>query len=183
MKQKKTESIRYKYELLLDEKTIKQRIKVLARQIDHDYKGTVPIFLSILHGAFIFTADLFRSLSIDCEVEFLRVSSYGNETKTTGKIKLITPIPRIITDRNILIVEDIIDSGNTVKFLKKELKKYNPRSLKIISLLYKNENAPKDVKVDYIGFEIPNHFVVGYGLDFMQQKRNLKNIYRLVEEQ
>lgn len=177
-----TEDGHYKQELLYDDRRIQKRIKEIARQINRDYKGSVPVFLSILHGAFIFTADLLRDLSIDCEVEFVKVSSYGNHTHSSGNVKLVTPIPRIIKGRHVIIIEDIIDSGNTVVFLKKELKKYKPRSLRIISLLYKNERAPKRVKIDYIGFSIPNHFVIGYGLDFMQQKRNLKNIYRLVEE-
>jgi hypoxanthine phosphoribosyltransferase len=172
----------YKSILLLDEKRIQRRIKELAKQISRDYEGTVPVFLSILNGAFIFTSDLVKQLTIDCEVEFLKLSSYGNDRTSSGQVKLITPIPRTIRNRDVIVVEDIIDSGNTVRFLQSGLKKYNLRSFSIISLLYKNQRAPKDVKIDYIGFKIPNHFVVGYGLDLMQKKRNLKNIYRLVEE-
>lgn len=172
----------YKSILLLDEKRIQRRIKELAKEISRDYYGTVPVFLSVLNGAFIFTSDLLKNLTIDCEVEFLKLSSYGNNKTSSGKVKLITPIPRSIRNRDVIVVEDIIDSGNTVRFLQSGLKKYNLRSLSIISLLYKNHKAPKDVKIDYIGFKIPNHFVVGYGLDLMQKKRNLKNIYRLVEE-
>jgi hypoxanthine phosphoribosyltransferase len=172
----------YKSILLLDERQIQRRIKALAKVIDRDYHGTVPVFLSILNGAFIFTSDLLKNLTIDCEVEFLKLSSYANSTTSSGKVELITPIPRSIRNRDVIVVEDIIDSGNTVRFLQKGLKRYNLRSLKIISLLYKNQKAPKDVKIDYIGFRIPNHFVVGYGLDLMQKKRHLKNIYRLIEE-
>ncbi|MFI5253668.1 MAG: hypoxanthine phosphoribosyltransferase [Bacteroidota bacterium] len=172
---------KFKSVVMIKDSLIQQRVKELSKEIDRDYKGRTPIFLSVLNGSFMFTADLLRNLTIDCSVEFVKVSSYGNGMKSSGKIKLITPIPRTIKNRDVIIIEDIIDTEKTLKFIKNKVIKLNPRSLRIISLLYKNGKTPKDVKIDYIGFSIPNYFIVGYGLDYMQRMRNLKNIYCLIE--
>lgn len=163
----------------ISSKEIKQRIKKLAAKINRDYRDKTPIIIGILNGSFIFMADLIRELEIDCEVDFLKLSSYGDEKITSGKIKMLKELNCEIHGRDILVVEDIIDSGLSVKFIKDIIEKEKPASLKFASLLYKKDIAKLDFGIDYIGFKIDNKFVIGYGLDFAQKFRNLKGIYVL----
>lgn len=165
-----------KLEMLIPEAEIKKRVRELAKQISEDYKGKVPIFIGILNGSFIFLSDLFREMSIDTEVDFIKISSYADETKSSGTVRLLKDISCDITERDVIVVEDIIDSGITIKFLKSRLQQSDASSVKFVSLLIK-ESTKIEFLIDYLGFKIPDRYVVGYGLDLAQKLRNLKSIY------
>ena len=168
-----------KFVLYLSERKIQQRVRQLGRQISKEYRGKLPIFIGVLNGSFIFLSDLIRHVTIDCEIDFLKLSSYGDSKISSGNVKMLKELNCDIEGRDIIIVEDIVDSGLSVDFMVKLVKQHNPRSFKIISLLYKKEAVKIDVSIDYIGFTIPNYFVIGYGLDYAQKVRNLRAIYRL----
>ncbi len=172
-------SIKGNYRKLITERKLKKRIKELADDISRDYKDKCPILIGVLNGAFIFMADLLRELTIDCEVDFVKISSYGNEKKSSGNIKLIKSFDCDVDDRHVLIVEDIADSGRSIQFLEKMFADAKPKSLRFVSLLLKEGGAVVNFKIDYIGFKIANEFVVGYGLDYAQRLRNLTSIYVL----
>ncbi len=161
---------------------ISKRIKVIAKKINKDYKGKNPIFIGILNGSFIFLSDIIREIKIDCEIDFLKLSSYGDDKISSGDIKMLKDLNCQIDNRDIIVVEDIVDSGLSVKFIKNLIEKKNPKSLKFISLLFKKNISNLDFKIDYIGFKIKNEFVIGYGLDYAQKYRNLKAIYVLKTE-
>lgn len=165
-----------KLEMLIPEAEIKKRVRELAKQISEDYKGKVPIFIGILNGSFIFLSDLFREMSIDTEVDFIKISSYADETKSSGTVRLLKDISCDIIERDVIVVEDIIDSGITIKFLKSRLQQSDASSVKFVSLLIK-ESTKIEFPIDYLGFKIPDRYVVGYGLDLAQKLRNLKSIY------
>jgi hypoxanthine phosphoribosyltransferase len=166
----------------LTEKKIQTRIKQLGRQINKEYKGKVPIFIGVLNGSFIFMADLIRHITVDCEMDFLKLSSYGDAKISSGNVKMLKELNCQIEGRDIIVVEDIVDSGLSVDFIKKLIATHNPRSFKVISLLYKKDALKVDVSIDYIGFKIPNYFVIGYGLDYAQKVRNLRSIYRIAND-
>lgn len=168
-----------KYTILISEEQIMRRVKELARQISNDYRDKCPILIGVLNGAFIFLSDLIREMDIDCEVDFVKISSYGGGRVSTGQIKTKKQFDSHVDGRHVLIVEDIADSGRSIKFLEKMFEGTRPASLKFASLLLKEGNAVVDFKLDYIGFTIPTKFVVGYGLDFDQKYRNLREIYVL----
>jgi hypoxanthine phosphoribosyltransferase len=168
-----------KYKILFSEAQIERRVKELARQISDEYRGQCPILIGVLNGAFIFLSDLIREMDIDCEVDFVKISSYGGGRVSTGQIKAKKQFDSHVDGRHVLIVEDIADSGRSIKFLEKMFEGTQPASLKFVSLLLKEGNAVVDFKLDYIGFTIPTQFVVGYGLDYDQKYRNLRNIYIL----
>lgn len=163
----------------LSEQKIKNRVKQLAGQINKDYKLRVPIFIGVLNGSFIFFADLIREITIDCEVDFLKLSSYGDAKISSGNVKVLKELNCQVTDRDIIVVEDIIDSGKSIEFMKNLIMQHTPRTFAVAALLYKRDVAKIDFPIDYVGFEIPGHFVIGYGLDYAQKVRNLKSIYRL----
>jgi hypoxanthine phosphoribosyltransferase len=154
-------------------------VRQLGGEISKAYRGRVPIFIGVLNGSFIFLADLIRHVTIDCEIDFLKLSSYGDSKISSGNVKMLKELNCQIEGRDIIIVEDIVDSGLSVDFMVKLVKQQNPRSFKIISLLYKKDSLKVDVPIHYIGFTIPNYFVIGYGLDYAQKERNLRAIYRL----
>ncbi|HQY21240.1 MAG TPA: hypoxanthine phosphoribosyltransferase [Ignavibacteria bacterium] len=158
---------------------IQKRVKQIAKQINKDYKGKKPIFIGILNGSFIFLSDIIRELKIDCEIDFLKLSSYGDEKITSGQVRMLKELNCDIKDKDIIVVEDIVDSGLSVIFIKKLIEKHKPASLKFASLLFKKNVSNLNFKIDYIGFEIDNKFVVGYGLDYAQKYRNLNAIYVL----
>jgi hypoxanthine phosphoribosyltransferase len=158
---------------------ISAKVKEIARHVNEDYKGKVPIFIGILNGAFMFLSDLIREVTVDCEVDFLKLSSYGDSKISSGDIKMLKALNCQVKDRDIIVVEDIIDSGLSIKYMKTLIEREKPKSLKIASLLFKKNVSNLDFKIDYIGFEIENKFVVGYGLDHAQNYRNLKGIYVL----
>ena len=163
---------------LISENQIQDKVKEIAADISHKYAGEAPILIGILNGSFIFCADLIRELDIDCEIDFIKVSSYMG-TESVGTVKLRKDISADITNRHVIIVEDIIDSGLTIKFIKDRMLEAGPKSVAIVTLLMKPDIAKLDFKIDWVGFEIPPEFVVGYGLDYDQLYRNLKAIYCL----
>ncbi|NWG29030.1 MAG: hypoxanthine phosphoribosyltransferase [Ignavibacteriaceae bacterium] len=164
---------------MISEQEIQNRIKELAAQISSDYKSSVPIFIGVLNGSFLFMSDLIRNLTIDCEVDFFKLSSYGDAKISSGNVKLLKELNCEVNDRDIIIVEDIVDTGLSIKYIEELFSEKSPSSMKIVSLLVKQESLKYDVKIDYIGFKIPDKFVIGYGLDFAQKYRNLRGIYIL----
>ena len=168
------------FRLLIPANEIQQRVKSIAEKINHDYKGKKPLFLGVLNGAFLFMADLFKSISLECEISFIRVSSY-NGTESSGKIKNVIGLNENISGRDIIVVEDIVDTGDTAKHLFDELKKHNPASVRLATFLFKPKALKQNIKPDYAGFEIEPAFVVGYGLDYDGFGRNLNDIYVLKE--
>ena len=161
--------------LLLSESEIKKRVKEIAEKISRDYKDKTPIFIGILNGSYVFMADLLRELSINAEVDFVKIRSYEGDS-STGTIKFRKDISADIDDRDIIIVEDIVDSGFTINFLVNRLKESGPKSVSVATILFKKEVAKLDFEIDYVGFEIPPEFVVGYGLDHDEKYRNLKDV-------
>jgi len=169
-----------KFKTFIDEETILKRVKELAREIEQDYKDRNPFFVSILNGSFIFASDLMREIDIDCEISFVKVSSYRGDT-STGKVVSLIGFDADIEDRDVVILEDIVDSGATMVELYKLIKQYHPKSVALISLLVKPDALKHEVKIDYRGFEIANEFIVGYGLDYNGHGRNHRSIYQLAE--
>jgi hypoxanthine phosphoribosyltransferase len=161
--------------LLLSESEIKKRVKEVADKISKDYKDKTPIFVGILNGSYVFMADLLRELNIQVEVDFVKIRSYDGDS-STGTIKFRKDISADIDDRDVIIVEDIIDSGFTINFLVNRLRESGPKSVAVATALYKKEVAKLDFDVEYVGFEIPPEFVVGYGLDYNERYRNLKDV-------
>jgi hypoxanthine phosphoribosyltransferase len=166
---------------LLTEEVIQNRIKELALKISQDYKGKIPIFIGVLNGAFIFLSDLIKNISIDCEIDFFKLSSYGDSKISSGNVRLLKELNCDVNGRDIIIVEDIVDSGLSIKYIEEIFSKHTPSSMRVCSLLMKPESLKFDVKIDYIGFNIPGKFVIGYGLDYAQKFRNLRSIYKLSE--
>ena len=159
--------------VLLTEQQIQDKIAELAAEIARDYAGREVLLVGVLKGAYAFYADLARAIRIPMRVDFLIVASYGSQSKTSGKVKVVTELTEDIKGKDVLLVEDIVDSGLTVEYLIKTLTKQKPRSIKICTLLSKPARRTIDVPLDYIGFKIPNKYVVGYGLDYQQKYRNL----------
>lgn len=170
-------------EILLDSDTIQKKVTEIGEQISKDYAGRDLILLGILKGSVIFMSDLMKNISIPCKMDFMAVSSYGDSTESSGIVKIIKDLDFEIKDKDIIIVEDIIDSGVTLKYLTKYLGARNPRSLKIACLLNKPERRKEqDLDVQYLGFNVPDHFLVGFGLDYAEKYRNLPYIGILKEE-
>ena len=167
------------FELMLSERTIKNRIKELAAQINSDYAGRTPVFIGILNGSFIFFADLIREITIDCEVDFLKLSSYGDAKISSGDVRLLKDLNCQVTGRDIIIVEDIVDSGLSMQYIRDLTLRQNPTSFRVVTLLYKPASVKSNIQLDYVGFTIKPEFVIGYGLDYAQRERNLKAIYRM----
>ncbi|MCG3119771.1 MAG: Hypoxanthine phosphoribosyltransferase [bacterium] len=165
------------YPILITAEQIQAKVRELARQLSADYAGKCPVFIGVLNGSFLFFADLLRHITIDCEVDFIKISSYGEAMRTSGIVKVRKEIDCHIEGRHAIVVEDIIDSGLSVTFLENKLKTLKPESLKFVSLLVKEGSAQVKYPCDYAGFHIPNRFVVGYGLDYAQKLRNLPAIY------
>jgi len=169
------------FEPLINADTIEKRVKAIGTQISEDYKDTKPLFIGVLNGSFLFIADLIKQVDIPCEITFTKLASYYGGTKSTLKIRDDIDISVDLKGRDIVIIEDIVDTGNTAHYLIDKLKLKEPASIKLCSLLLKP--ASLQTKIDelkYIGFEIENHFVVGYGLDYKEMGRNLKDIYKKV---
>lgn len=168
-------------DVMISKEELKKRIEELGSQISKDYKGESVIAICVLKGAVLFMSDLIRELNVETKIDFMAVTSYGASTKSTGVVRILKDLDSNIEGENVIIVEDIIDSGLTLKYLKDYLLARNPKSLKICTLLDKPERRIADVAADYIGFTIENKFIVGYGLDYNQKYRNLPYISYLEE--
>ena len=187
---KKTLTLKYggdfdghELDLLLSEEQIQERVKILGRKITADYKSKKkpPIMIGVLNGSFYFMADLLRAMDMEAEMDFIKISSYL-KTGSTGTIRLIKDISAVITDRDLILVEDIVDTGLSINYLRKHFENSSPASVRVATLLFKKEITQVEVEPEYVGFEIPDQFVVGYGLDIEQQYRRLKDIFAMTVE-
>ena len=163
-------------EVLFSKEEINNKVKELAEQIDRDYKGKKILCIGILKGSVVFLSDIIRELKGDVEIDFMAVSSYGNSTTSSGIVRILKDLNYDIEGRDVVIIEDIIDTGVTLKYLCEYLTARKPNSLKICCLLDKPERRKADIKADYIGFQIPDYFVVGYGIDYAEMFRQLPYI-------
>ncbi len=167
------------FKLYLSETTISNRVKQLAAEISNDLSGQNPLFITVLTGAMIFASDLYRNITIQSELTSIRLKSYVG-TESTGKVKTVTPLYEKVSDRTVVIVEDIIDSGITIQNIIQQIKSLGAKNIFVVALLFKEEACKiKKPPIDYYGFKIPNKFVVGYGLDYDEQGRNLRDIYEI----
>ncbi len=169
-------------EVLFSEEVLSQRIAELGAELTEEYKGKSLVVIGILKGSNIFTSDLVRKIDLPLRMEFMAVSSYGNATESTGVVKILKDLDREIENEHVLIVEDIIDSGLTLKYLKEILLARQPKSVKICTLLDKPARRKENITADYIGFEVPDEFIVGYGIDYAERYRNLPFIGTLKRE-
>lgn len=169
-------------EIMITEEQIKNRIKELGKQISDDFQGEEVLLVGILKGAVLFMSDLIREITVDTKIDFMAVTSYGASTKSSGVVRILKDLDTGIEDLNVIIVEDIIDSGITLHYLRDYLLGRMPKCLKICTLLDKPERREADIKADYTGFEVENKFIVGYGLDYDQKYRNLPYITCLEEK-
>lgn len=160
-------------EILIPTEELQQRIQDLGRQISQDYTDKTPVLICVLKGAAMFLVDLMRATPIPLEVDYMAISSYGASTKSSGVVRILKDLDTVIEDRHVLIVEDIIDTGLTMKYITALLGTRHPASLRICTLLDKKENRRTEIPLDYVGFVIPNKFVIGYGLDYAEIYRNL----------
>jgi len=165
--------------ILLSEDAILQRVWVLGQQISNDYRGREITIVCVLKGAVVFLADLIRNLDVPSALDFVHISSYGDGTESTGEVKFLQGLTTNIEDQDVLVVDDIVDSGMTLRYLKRTLMAKRPASLRFCVLLDKLNNRTENIKADYVGFEIPNEFVIGYGLDYAGQYRGLRYIATL----
>lgn len=159
--------------ILISEEEIQRRVKELACEIDRDYSGKVPTLVSVLKGGIIFLTDLMHELQILHEVDFMSVSSYNSGTQTSGVVRILADLSRNIEGKDVIIVEDIVDSGLTLDYIRHILLARHPRSLRICTMLDKRARRRVEVPIDYVGFEVPDEFVIGYGLDWQEKYRNL----------
>lgn len=169
------------FEVSIPEEKILEAVKQVAKQLSNDLQNVEkPLFISILNGSFMFTADLMKHIDLPCEISFLKLSSYSG-TQSSGNVRELIGLSDDIEGRTVIIIEDIVDSGKTLEELVNILKPRKPKDIKVATLLFKPQSYKKDIKVDYAGFSIPNDFIVGYGLDYNELGRNLRDIYTLVE--
>lgn len=162
--------------ILFSEEELRRKVQELGKQIEADYAGQEIMLIGVLRGSFIFMADLCRAIDLPCTLDFMSVSSYGKSTQSSGQVQITKDLSEDITGRNIIVVEDILDSGNTLSYLLKVLENRNPASIRLCTLLDKPDRRVKPVEVHYRGFEIPDAFVVGYGLDYAEMYRTLPYI-------
>jgi len=168
-----------KFKKIITERKLKHKVSELGKKLSKDYAKKNPVLVGILKGSFIFLADLIRKLDIPHEIDFISVASYGSETVATGVVKLLKDLSINIEGRDVIIVEDIVDTGLTLNYIRKNLLTRGPKSLEILTLLDKKKRRKVNVPLKYVGFSIPGDFVVGYGLDYNQQHRNLPFIARM----
>lgn len=159
--------------VLVSEEELKAKVAELGKQISEDYRGKPLLLVCILKGSVVFMADLMRAIDIDCKIDFMSISSYYSGTKSSGQVRIVLDLNKPVQDYDLLIVEDILDSGITLSYIKELLLPRKPRSIKICTLLDKPERRVADIKADYSGFSIPDEFVIGYGLDYDEKYRNL----------
>jgi len=165
------------YHLLIKEEEIQKRIQEIGEQIAVDFAGKKPIMIGVLNGGFIFLSDLIRYINADLEIDFIRISSYGDARESSGHIKILKPLSADIKGRAVIVVEDIVDSGLSVAFMENMLSAFGPSELRFATLLHKPSKNKAKIRLDYVGFNIEDKYVVGYGLDDEQLKRNLRSIY------
>ncbi len=168
-----------KFSLFIDEKRIQAAVEKVAERINLDFKGDVPLFISVLNGSFMFTSDLLKNINGNVEVEFIKMSSYEG-VATTGNVNQLIGLNRSLTGRNVVILEDIVDTGNTLEKVYKIIQEQNPLQIKVAALFLKPTVYKKNIKVDYVGMEIENDFIIGYGLDYNGLGRNFKDVFRLI---
>lgn len=168
--------------VLLSKEAIDNKITELAKTIEKDYQGKKILMVCILRGAFLFFSDIVRKINLPIEIDFMAISSYGTNATSSGEVKVIKDLNERLEGKDVIIVEDIIDSGYTLNYLKNLFQQRNPNSLKVCALLDKPDRRKINIEGDYVGFKIPNEFVVGYGLDYAEQFRNLDSIYILKPE-
>jgi hypoxanthine phosphoribosyltransferase len=166
-------------EILVQPDDLKQKVKDLGRQISEDYEGRDLLLVCVLKGAVFFLADLMRNIEVPCEVDFMAVSSYGSATDSSGVVRILKDLDRPIAGRHVLIVEDIVDSGLTLQYLLRNLGARDPASLEVCALLTKPERRKVELPIKFVGFEIPDRFAIGYGLDFAERYRNLPYVAAL----
>jgi|SRR5690554_29032 len=166
------------FEKFIEFGQIQAAIRRIAGEIDRDLRDKDPIFIAVLNGAFMFAGELMKEVTVPCEITFVRLASYQGTT-TTNKVQEVLGLNESIENRTVVVVEDIVDSGNTMVALKKELNKFNPKEIKIATLLLKPDVLKQELELDYVALEIPNDFIVGYGLDYDGYGRNLKDIYKI----
>ena len=169
-----------KFELYLHSDLIQKRITEIALDLSLHLKEKDPVFVGVLNGSFMFASDLLRQLSFDARITFLKLTSYQG-TKTTGEIKQLIGLNQGITGEHVVILEDIVDTGLTIEHIVSQLSSYKPASLRIVTLLLKSDSYQKDIKLDYVGFEVPNDFIIGFGLDYEGYGRNFKDIYKVID--
>ena len=167
------------FRISIPEAEIKKRVKEVAAEISRDMEGKNPLFLAVLNGAFIFAADLMREMTIPCEISFVKLASYQGIT-STGKVHEVIGINENLQGRTVIILEDIVESGLTIKRMIESLGTRNPADIRVCTLFFKPDQLKEPLKLDYVAFEIPNDFILGYGLDYDQQGRGLKDLYTLV---
>ena len=168
-------------EILVPAEDLERRVRELAADVSRDYEGKDLVLVGVLKGAVFFLSDLMRHLVVPCEVDFMAVASYGSATKSSGVVRILKDLDAVIEGRDVLIVEDIVDSGLTLQYLLRNLAGRNPRSLEVCALLIKPERRKVDLHPRYVGFEIPNTFAIGYGLDYAERYRNLPYVAALKE--
>ena len=167
---------------VISPESLQSRINIIGHEISEHYKNNIPIIIGVLNGAFLFMADLVRNLHIECEIDFIKIDSYGDNTKSSGTVRLLKDISAEITNRHVIVVEDIVDTGLSLKFLKHRIEEAEPKSLKFVTCLYKSEVAKLDFNIDWIGFSIDERYFVGYGLDLKQIFRGLPGIYAVKDK-
>jgi hypoxanthine phosphoribosyltransferase len=168
-------------EILVPAEDLKRRIRELAAEVSRDYEGKDLLLVGVLKGAVLFLSDLMQCLTIPCEVDFMAVASYGSATRSSGVVRILKDLDAVIEGRDVLIVEDIVDSGLTLQYLLRNLEGRNPHSLEVCALLIKPDRQKVELPTKYVGFEIPNRFAIGYGLDYDERYRNLPYVAALKE--
>jgi hypoxanthine phosphoribosyltransferase len=168
-------------EILVEAEALQRRVRELGAEISRDYAGRNPLLIGVLKGAVFFLSDLMREIRVPCEVDFMAVASYGSATKSSGVVRILKDLDAAIEGRDVLIVEDIVDSGLTLQYLLRNLGARNPRSLEVCALLTKPERRKVELPTRYVGFEIPNRFAIGYGLDHRERYRSLPYVAALAQ--
>ncbi len=168
------------FEPFIDEGAIQKEVSRIAMEMNRDLSDKDPIFLGILNGAFMFASDLYKQLNFPCQISFLKLASYSG-TKSTGSVKQLIGINQELKGRVVVVLEDIVDTGVTLETILRQLSGFEPAEIRVATLLHKPEATVKEVKLDYVGMEIPNNFILGYGLDYDGYGRNIKEIYQLVD--
>jgi len=168
-------------EVLVDSQALQRRVRELGEEITRDYAGREPLLVCVLKGAVFFLSDLMRAIELPCEVDFMAVASYGSATQSSGVVRILKDLDAVIAERDVIIVEDIVDSGLTLQYLLRNLNARGPRSLAVCALLTKPDRLQVDLSPRYVGFEIPNRFAIGYGLDHAERYRNLPYVAALNE--